>query len=91
MNGRMTAPPAGVGETRRTPVNDLARVDANLGRQTKEAAVPDVLPVDRLEVLVVVDNATDSLSTNPKNVISEWSGLLTDTIGDLTITAFNQE
>jgi 7,8-dihydropterin-6-yl-methyl-4-(beta-D-ribofuranosyl)aminobenzene 5'-phosphate synthase len=39
--------------------------------------MPDVPPVDRLEVLVVVDNATDSLSTNPKNVIPEWSGLLT--------------
>jgi 7,8-dihydropterin-6-yl-methyl-4-(beta-D-ribofuranosyl)aminobenzene 5'-phosphate synthase len=35
------------------------------------------LTVDRLEVLVVIDNATDSLSTNPKNVIPEWSGLLT--------------
>lgn len=33
--------------------------------------------VDRLEVLVVVDNTTDSLSTNPKNVIQEWTGLLT--------------
>jgi 7,8-dihydropterin-6-yl-methyl-4-(beta-D-ribofuranosyl)aminobenzene 5'-phosphate synthase len=39
--------------------------------------LPDVLPVDRLEVLVVVDNATDSLSTNPRNVIPEWTGLLT--------------
>lgn len=37
----------------------------------------NVLTVDRLEVLVVVDNATDSLSSNPKNVTSEWSGLLT--------------
>lgn len=37
----------------------------------------DVLAVDRLEVLVVVDNATDSLSSNPKNVIPEWTGLLT--------------
>jgi 7,8-dihydropterin-6-yl-methyl-4-(beta-D-ribofuranosyl)aminobenzene 5'-phosphate synthase len=37
----------------------------------------DVLTVDRLEVLVVVDNATDSLSSNPKNVIAEWTGLLT--------------
>jgi 7,8-dihydropterin-6-yl-methyl-4-(beta-D-ribofuranosyl)aminobenzene 5'-phosphate synthase len=37
----------------------------------------DVLTVDRLEVLVLVDNATDSLSTNPKNVVAEWSGLLT--------------
>jgi len=36
-----------------------------------------VLAVDRLEVLVVVDNATDGLSTNPKNVTAEWSGLLT--------------
>ena len=38
----------------------------------------DVLTVDRLEVLVVVDNATDSLSSNPKDVIPEWTGLLTD-------------
>jgi 7,8-dihydropterin-6-yl-methyl-4-(beta-D-ribofuranosyl)aminobenzene 5'-phosphate synthase len=37
----------------------------------------DVLTVDRLEVLVLVDNATDSLSSNPKNVTAEWSGLLT--------------
>lgn len=36
----------------------------------------DVLTVDRLEVLVLVDNATDSLSTNPPNVTAEWSGLL---------------
>jgi 7,8-dihydropterin-6-yl-methyl-4-(beta-D-ribofuranosyl)aminobenzene 5'-phosphate synthase len=39
--------------------------------------MPDVQTVDRLEALVVVDNATDSLSTNPANVTSEWSGLLT--------------
>jgi 7,8-dihydropterin-6-yl-methyl-4-(beta-D-ribofuranosyl)aminobenzene 5'-phosphate synthase len=32
--------------------------------------------VDRLEVLVVVDNVTDSLSTNPNNVQTEWVGLL---------------
>ncbi|WHZ12420.1 MAG: dihydropteroate synthase [Burkholderiaceae bacterium] len=37
----------------------------------------DVLTIDRLEVLVVVDNATDGLSSNPKNVIPEWTGLLT--------------
>lgn len=37
----------------------------------------DVLAVDRLEVLVVVDNTTDSLSTNPANVTTEWSALLT--------------
>ncbi|HUN68394.1 MAG TPA: MBL fold metallo-hydrolase [Burkholderiales bacterium] len=36
----------------------------------------EAVAVDRLEVLVVMDNATDSLSTNPKNVIPEWSGLL---------------
>ncbi len=39
--------------------------------------MPDVLAVDRLEVLVLVDNTTDSLSTNPKNVEPEWSILLT--------------
>ena len=39
--------------------------------------MPDVLTVDRLEVLVVVDNTTDSLSTNPANVTTEWSILLT--------------
>ena len=39
--------------------------------------MPDVLSVDRLEVLVVVDNTTDSLSTNPANVTTEWSSLLT--------------
>jgi 7,8-dihydropterin-6-yl-methyl-4-(beta-D-ribofuranosyl)aminobenzene 5'-phosphate synthase len=33
--------------------------------------------VDRLEVLVIVDNVTDSLSTNPNNVVPEWVGLLT--------------
>ena len=32
--------------------------------------------VDRIEVLVVVDNVTDSLSTNPNNVQTEWAGLL---------------
>jgi len=31
--------------------------------------------VDRLDVLVLVDNATDSLSTTPKHVIPEWAGL----------------
>lgn len=38
--------------------------------------MPDLRAVDRLEVLVVVDNATDSLSSNPKNVVPEWSRLL---------------
>jgi 7,8-dihydropterin-6-yl-methyl-4-(beta-D-ribofuranosyl)aminobenzene 5'-phosphate synthase len=33
--------------------------------------------VDRLEVLVLVDNVTDSLSTTPKNVVAEWPGLVT--------------
>ncbi len=32
--------------------------------------------VDRLDVLVLVDNATDSLSTTPKHVVPEWAGLL---------------
>ena len=37
----------------------------------------DVLTVDRLEVLVVVDNVTDSLSSNSNVAVSEWTGLLT--------------
>ena len=32
--------------------------------------------VDRLDVLVLVDNATDSLSTTPKYVVPEWPGLV---------------
>ncbi|GKS59289.1 MBL fold metallo-hydrolase [Nitrospira sp.] len=34
-----------------------------------------LLPADRLDVLVIVDNVTDSLSTNPECVASEWIGL----------------
>ena len=37
----------------------------------------ELVAVDRLEVLVLVDNVTDSLSTTPKNVIPEWTGLVT--------------
>lgn len=33
--------------------------------------------VDSLEVLVLVDNVTDSLSSNPRDVLPEWSVLLT--------------
>jgi 7,8-dihydropterin-6-yl-methyl-4-(beta-D-ribofuranosyl)aminobenzene 5'-phosphate synthase len=33
--------------------------------------------VDSLEILVIVDNVTDSLSTNPTGVEAEWRGLLT--------------
>jgi 7,8-dihydropterin-6-yl-methyl-4-(beta-D-ribofuranosyl)aminobenzene 5'-phosphate synthase len=36
-----------------------------------------ILPVDRLEVLVLVDNVTDSLSTNSKSALSEWMRLVT--------------
>ena len=32
--------------------------------------------VDRLEVLVLVDNSTDSLSTTPRWVVPEWPGLV---------------
>jgi 7,8-dihydropterin-6-yl-methyl-4-(beta-D-ribofuranosyl)aminobenzene 5'-phosphate synthase len=35
----------------------------------------DVALVDSLDVLVIVDNVTDSLSTNPAGVKSEWQGL----------------
>lgn len=37
----------------------------------------EIAAVDRLEVLVLVDNVTDSLSSTPKNVIPEWTGLIT--------------
>lgn len=33
------------------------------------------LTVDKLEIQVLVDNTTDSLSTNPDNVQSEWANL----------------
>src|SRR6266404_6744847 len=36
-----------------------------------------IAEVDSLEVLVLVDNVTDSLSSNPKDVLPEWSVLLT--------------
>src|ERR1700730_3235035 len=35
-----------------------------------------ILPVDRLEVLVLVDNVTDSLSSNPNLAVSEWMALM---------------
>ena len=35
----------------------------------------DVKQVDRVEVLVLIDNVTDSLSTNPPFVTAEWVGL----------------
>ena len=37
----------------------------------------DTLSVDRLDILVLVDNVTDSLSSTPINVITEWTGLIT--------------
>lgn len=37
----------------------------------------ELAAVDRVEILVVVDNTTDSLSTNPKLAVAEWTGLLT--------------
>lgn len=36
----------------------------------------EFLAVDKLEILVLVDNVTDSLSTNANNVQSEWASLL---------------
>lgn len=42
-----------------------------------EHAMPGILAVDRLEVLVLVDNLTDSLSTNSSVATSEWTGLST--------------
>src|SRR6476660_3220664 len=43
---------------------------------TANRTMTNIQTVDRLEVLVVVDNVTDSLSTNPNNVQTEWAGLL---------------
>jgi 7,8-dihydropterin-6-yl-methyl-4-(beta-D-ribofuranosyl)aminobenzene 5'-phosphate synthase len=37
----------------------------------------ETVAVDRLDVLVLVDNVTDSLSSTPANVVPEWTGLLT--------------
>jgi 7,8-dihydropterin-6-yl-methyl-4-(beta-D-ribofuranosyl)aminobenzene 5'-phosphate synthase len=37
----------------------------------------DIAEVDTLEFLVLVDNLTDSLSSNPPEVLPEWSVLLT--------------
>ena len=37
---------------------------------------PDLEPVDRLEILVLVDNVTDQLSTNPDGVRSEVDTLM---------------
>jgi len=39
--------------------------------------MPSIAEVDALEVLVLVDNVTDSLSSNPPEVLPEWSVLLT--------------
>jgi 7,8-dihydropterin-6-yl-methyl-4-(beta-D-ribofuranosyl)aminobenzene 5'-phosphate synthase len=36
----------------------------------------DLKPVDQIEVQVLVDNVTDSLSTGPKNVTLEWPALM---------------
>lgn len=36
----------------------------------------EIVEVDSLEVLVLVDNSTDSLSSNPRDVLPEWSGLV---------------
>jgi 7,8-dihydropterin-6-yl-methyl-4-(beta-D-ribofuranosyl)aminobenzene 5'-phosphate synthase len=38
--------------------------------------MPDMRPVDQLEILVLVDNVTDSLSSNSSVAVSEWTGLL---------------
>ena len=39
------------------------------------AGRPGLRPVDRLDVLVLVDNVTDHLSTNPEGVQSEFAAL----------------
>jgi hypothetical protein len=44
---------------------------------TVETIVSQLRPIEHLEVLVFIENTTESRSTNPRNVTSEWSGLLT--------------
>jgi len=39
--------------------------------------MPNIAEVDALEFLVLVDNVTDSLSSNPPDVLPEWSVLFT--------------
>ena len=39
------------------------------------AAGSDLITVDKIEILVLIDNTTDSLSTTPDNFRSEWSNL----------------
>ena len=38
-----------------------------------EDTMRDILTVDRLEIVVLVDNVTDSLSSNPPGAMSEWA------------------
>ena len=38
--------------------------------------LPELVPIDRLDVLVLVDNATDQLSSNPEGVQSEFAALV---------------
>jgi 7,8-dihydropterin-6-yl-methyl-4-(beta-D-ribofuranosyl)aminobenzene 5'-phosphate synthase len=59
---------------------ELRHTDLKINRRhltmTANQTMTNITTVDRLEVLVVVDNVTDSLSTNPNNVQTEWAGLL---------------
>src|SRR5947209_240197 len=54
--------------TPRAPASGLAGIEREMIRFSE---------VDALEILVLVDNVTDSLSTNPPDVLPEWSVLLT--------------
>lgn len=45
-------------------------------RDIPHSGASSVLTADRVEVLVVVDNVTDSLSSNPKVALSEWASLM---------------
>jgi hypothetical protein len=40
-----------------------------------EATMSNLRPIDKLEIHILVDNATDSLSSIPKHVESEFSYL----------------
>src|SRR5271154_6578859 len=45
------------------------------GVKTVSNGAADLAPVDRLEIHILVDNATDSLSSVPKHVETEFSYL----------------
>src|SRR5262249_49577027 len=61
---------------RGTWLPDANSRDGRHQRAGRGRGMTELQSVDHLDVLVIVDNVTDNLSSTPANVISEWSGLL---------------